>query len=83
MTQFLLQQDLRQFEIWEETWQMKFNISKCMAITITLKQNPLVSDYFLHGCKLTADAEAKYLGVLLDSKLSFKHHIDATCQKAN
>jgi len=45
----LFQQDLRQLEIWEETWQMKFSISKCMALTITLKQNPLVSDYFLHG----------------------------------
>jgi len=68
---------------WEETWQMKFNISKCTVLTITLKQNPLVSEYFIHGRKLTAVTEAKYLGVLLDSKLPYKHHIDATCLKAN
>ena len=49
-------------------------------LTITLKQHPLISEYFLHGHKLAA---AKCLGVVLDPKLSFKHHIDATCRKAN
>jgi len=48
----VLQQDLRQLEFWEETWQMKFNISKCMVLTITLKQNPLVSEYFYMDASL-------------------------------
>ena len=66
--------------MWEEKWQMKFNISKCTALTITLKQHPLISEYFLHGHKLAAVTEAKYLGVVLDFKVSFKHHIDCcTC----
>ena len=79
----LLQQDLLQLEIWEEKWQMKFNINTCTALTITIKQHPLISEYLLHGRKLAAVTEANYLGIVLDSKLSFKHHIDATCQKAN
>jgi len=59
----LLQEDLRQLERWEETWQMKFNISKCTVLTITLKQNPLAFEYFLHGrSSLHAVTEAKYLG---------------------
>ena len=79
----LLQENLRRLERWEETWQTKFNISKFTVLAITLKRNPLVSEYFLHGCKLNAITEAKYLEVLLDSKLLYKHHIDATCLKAN
>jgi len=61
-------------------WQIKFNIT---ALTIALKQYPLISEYFLHGHRLAQVTEAKYLGVVLDYKLSFKHYIDSTSQKAN
>ena len=51
-----------------------------MVLHITLKRNLLLSEYSLHGSNLDS---AKYLGVLLDSKLSFNQHINATSQKAN
>ena len=62
---------------------MKFNIDKCMVLSVTLKRNPLLTDYCLHNQKLLVVSKAKYLGVILDSKLSFNDHVDATCKKAN
>ena len=44
----ILQEDLRKLE---ETWGMKFNIEKCMILTITLKHNPYITEYTLHGKK--------------------------------
>ena len=32
---------------------MKFNIEKCMILTVTLKKLPLLSEYYLHNHKLT------------------------------
>jgi len=65
-----LQEDLKQLEIWEEIWNMKFNIDKCMVLHVTLKRNPILSEYSLHGHNLKTVSKAKYLGVLLDSRLS-------------
>ena len=79
----ILQEDLRKLEIWEETWGMKFNIEKCMILTITLKHNPYITGYTLHGKKLNPVVNAKYLGINFDSKLTFNHHVDTVCQKAN
>jgi len=59
-----LQEDLKQLEIWEKVWNMKFNLEKCMVLHITLKTDPLLSDYSLHGHKLDSVSEAKYLGTL-------------------
>ena len=36
-----------------------------------------------HGKQLTAVECAKYLGVSIDSKLSFNQHVDNVCKKAN
>ena len=33
-------------------WKMKFNIEKCMVITVTLKKFPLFSEYYLHNHNL-------------------------------
>ena len=60
-----LQNDLKELKNWEKTWKMKLNIEKCMVLTITLKQQPLSSEYYLHNHKLTPVANAKYLGSLL------------------
>ena len=48
-----------------------------------LEKLPLLSEYYLHNHKLTTVTNTKYLGVTLDSTLSFNRHIDATCKKAN
>jgi len=57
----ILQNDLAQLEKWEEVWHMKFNIEKCMVLTVTLKKNPLHSEYYLRNHKLTNVTKAKYL----------------------
>ena len=48
-----------------------------------LKKHPIPSEYYLHNYKLTAVTKAKYLGVTLDSTLSFNFHIDSISKKAN
>ena len=65
----ILQNDLKELENWE-VWKMKFNIEKCMILTVTLKKLLLLSEYYLHNHKFTTVTDAKYLGVTLDSTLA-------------
>jgi len=41
------------------------------------------TEYYLDNQKLDTVSKAKYLGVILDLKLSFNHHVDTTCKKTN
>lgn len=79
----ILQYDLQVLEDWERKWKMSLNIDKCVVLTVTLKCNPITSQYTLHGHQLASVNSAKYLGVIIDSKLSFNEHVDSTCKKAN
>ena len=80
-----LQQDLAELEKWEETWQMKFNPSKCTAIRIAPSKTAAVipSLYSLHGQTLETTPSSKYLGVTINENLSWKKHIDQTVNKGN
>ena len=63
-------------------WLMTFNLDKCEVIQISLKpQSEAI--YTLNNNQLKQVTDAKYLGVIIDSKLSFNKHIDLTCKKAN
>jgi len=62
---------------------MEFNPSKCEAITFTKKAKPVKGDYKLHNQVLTSVTSAKYLGVHLNSKLSWNDHVDITAKKAS
>jgi len=53
-----------------------------MILTITLKHDLHISEYTLHGNKITSVTNAKYLGINFDSKLTFNHHVNSVCQKA-
>ena len=41
------------------------------------------TSYILYNSKLKQVTDAKYLGVIIDSKLSFNKHADMICKKAN
>ena len=71
----ILQRDLIQLEKWSVKWQMQFNISKCVHLPITNKTKPNSHHYSLFGEPLSKVASHSYLGVKLDSKLSWAKHI--------
>ena len=79
----LLQKDIDALQKWERTWLMEFHPSKCQVVRVTNKRKPIDASYSIHGETLEIVPSAKYLGLLVDSKLSFNAHVDATTKKAN
>ena len=80
--QTLLQEDLDKLQEWERDWLMQFNADKCKVIRITNKLSPLIHDYHIHGTKLQTVKDAKYLGLTINSDLSWNKHVDITAKKA-
>ena len=80
-----LQCDLSKIETWTYKWLMTFNTTKCEVLQITLNNNPIqgLASYYFFNHKLLCVAEAKYLGITLDSKLTINKHVDVICKKAN
>ena len=78
-----LQEDLAKLEVWEERWQMGFNVDKCHQLSVTNKSKKIDTTYSLHNKTLEKVKNAKYLGVEISEKLNWKTHIDAITSKAN
>lgn len=67
---------------WSEAWQLKLNPVKCFVISYTLKTRPVTFDYQITHVSLQRKVEARDLGVILDSKLTFARHIDTVVAKS-
>lgn len=80
--QNLLQTDLDSLVKWSHDWGMHFNSKKCYVLTTTLKTKPHSFVYNLSGQNLESVKSHPYLGVTLDSKLSWTPHINSTIAKA-
>ncbi|XP_072051476.1 uncharacterized protein [Amphiura filiformis] len=78
-----LQKDLDSLQEWERLWLMEFHPSKCQVVRITNKRKPIIGSYIIHNHTLEEVTSAKYLGVHIDSKLSFNTHVDTVVKKAN
>ena len=78
-----LQADLDRLSTWSKTWHLRLNPAKCKSITFTLRSSPVLVAYGLDGHRLDRCVRVRDLGVILDTKLTFADHVDATVSKAN
>lgn len=78
-----LQNDLDKLEVWEQKWQMAFNVDKCHLLSVTKKRKRVPTTYSLHGQALQQVPSAKYLGVEISESLHWGKHVEATAAKAN
>ena len=77
-----LQVDLDNLVNWETAWSMEFHPEKCKLLRVTNKRKVTAGSYQIHNHDLEQVKKAKYLGVTLDEKLSWKHHVAAVTAKA-
>lgn len=69
-----LQTNLNKIQQWLKTWCMKANEAKSMHVTFALRREtcPPVK---INNCQLPQVEDAKYLGIHLDRRLTWKKHI--------
>ena len=79
----ILQQDLNKLQSWEKENKMEFHPQKCQVLRITNKKRKICSTYTIHDTILGETEKAKYLGVIINNKLTWKDHITHICNKAN
>lgn len=63
-------------------WRVKINADKSTAVLFTRRRQRPPDALVLQGDELPWRSEARYLGVILDSKLTWKSHIDAMANRA-
>lgn len=78
-----LQHQLESFAEWCRVNRMSLNVSKCSVISFGRKHSLVHFDYALGDEQLKRESTVKDLGVLIDSKLSFKDHIAYIIAKAS
>ena len=78
-----LQQNLNKIENWATSNGLKFSESKTQCVHFCqLRKQHDESVIHLYGTPIPVVEESKFLGILLDRKLSFIHHIKYLCLKA-
>jgi len=69
--------------LWAENWQMEFNPSKCLHLTISNKHHHFNHSYYISNHFMQKVSHAKYVGVIFDEHITWKNHIRDICAKAN
>ena len=77
-----LQSDIDSLVHWSRSWKLRLNQAKCHVISFTLRVSPICVAYTADGVMLDRRMQVRDLGVILDSKLNFACHVDATVLKA-
>lgn len=77
-----LQRDLDILQQWCFNNRMMLNVKKCQTITFTNKVNYIKFDYRIDGSILSRVSVIRDLGVVFDTSLSFRDHVDTIVAKA-
>ena len=62
---------------------MSFNPPKCKFLRVTNKRKPILQNYYIENTLIKEVSSATFLGVAIDSKLTWNNHIQRIVNKAN
>ena len=68
---------------WADDWQMRFNALKCQYISSCGKQVQINFDYMICNEVVKQVDSIKYLGVIIDKKITWSQQVDKIVLKAN
>ena len=78
----LLQKDLDNIYLWTIKWQLRLNASKCLAFLISNKRKLIHFMYKINSVVISWNSIVRYLGVYIQSNLSWSHHCKVVSAKA-
>ena len=78
-----LQDAINKIYDWSITWQLRLASDKCQHCHISLSRISQPSDYFVSDFKLPIVSIARDLGVLIDSRLTFRDHIKSVVSRGH
>jgi len=68
---------------WSENWQLKLATNKCQHSRIGLSRSVCSADYYVSDVKLCTVQNVRDLGVLIDSHLTFRDHINSIVSRGH
>lgn len=77
-----LQIDIDGIVEWSHQNKLNFNSSKCTIMCITWAKRTLYFNYKMSGTSLKHISITKDLGIIFDTRLTFRTHIDSVCNSA-
>ena len=79
----ILQEDLNNLFDWSNTWQMKFNVDKCVVMNIGNLKIKSKHEYKMNNQILDTVKHHPYLGVELTDNMKYNNHINTITSKAS
>ena len=78
-----LQDGINKIYVWSNEWQLRLANDECQHKHITLSTAAHHDDYSVSGMKLPTVENIRDLGVLVDSRLSFRDHINSIVSRGH
>ena len=79
----LLQKDLDTLSVWQQKWQMSFNVGKCYLLRIPSSKLCVNTQYTLGNSVFQETKTHTYLGVDITHNLKWNTHVDRITNSAN
>ncbi|KAJ4435556.1 hypothetical protein ANN_18172 [Periplaneta americana] len=77
----ILQNFLQEIEIWNKKWRTVMNTNKSSTVTFTYLKKEKVFPLYLNCSPVPQHDEVRYLGLILDSRLTWNKHLTFTLQR--
>ena len=78
-----LQEDINRIAAWGDKWDLKFNSSKCVCLTVNTTKNPKLTNYTMNQLQLARQSSMNYLGTIVNEDLKWTTNINAMIRKAH